>query len=194
MEKLDAIDTALLGLYKRADTAENALRGFIDIAPDMEDEINKLIDQVNLNIDISLKLMQENNFEAIEQVMQTEMESIQSIYDLIRQPIIYDLTPGLLIAIAVRYDYSFQSMHINRGGYPHDSLSQKQKNLLRIAQYYWEMYIDDTIGGIFNGDQIVEEITGTGFYRPELENVYMAMATPDALVEIDAIMKELDDE
>lgn len=86
---------------------------------------------------------------------------------------IFEVTPGLLISMAIRYDHSF-------GMEDWFAISAKNKRPL----YEKQIDILDKVAEIYradgNGDvQLIEEMTGEGFYRPDLESSYVNMATPE---------------
>lgn len=86
---------------------------------------------------------------------------------------IFEVTPGLLISMAIRYDHSF-------GMEDWFGVSEKNKRPL----YEKQINILDKVAEIYRADgnedvQLIEEMTGSGFYRPELEGSYINMATPE---------------
>lgn len=84
---------------------------------------------------------------------------------------ILPLTPGLLISMALRDDHSFG---ILMQPFETGTLEAKQKK--RISEAF-EIY---KAGGADNR-QLIEEMTGQGFYRLDLEGSYQNMATAEAL-------------
>lgn len=77
------------------------------------------------------------------------------------------ISPGLLISMAIRHDHSF-GMQFQHG------LEEKQINLIyKMAELY-------KIREDLTDRQLLEEITGEGFYSFEREHIYREWATPAA--------------
>lgn len=104
---------------------------------------------------------------------------------------ILPLTAGLLISMAKRYDHSFgfnpASMVIFSSG---ETLIDKQIRLIRTAATYYKNLENSREGEIYKdpfSNQLLEEMTGEGFYKPELEDDYKSKATRAALNEAEQI-------
>lgn len=67
---------------------------------------------------------------------------------------------GLLISMALRYDHSLG----DRSYYTH--------NIQPFSKITWERKMNDTINLM---RQVYEEVSGNGFYKPELEEKYTSI-------------------
>lgn len=82
------------------------------------------------------------------------------------------ISPGLLISMAIRFDHSFG---VHAGVFDtYETLEEKQVSLLDLmAKFYSGL---ETTGG-----QIMEEMTGEGFYSFDKEHVYRNIPTLEGL-------------
>ncbi len=92
------------------------------------------------------------------------------------------LTPGLLISMGIRYDHSFG---ISMGMFDaHSSLESKQIDILnKVLEYYSRRHEIANSAKPGTETQLLEEMTGTGFYSPEREDWYRETATASGLAE-----------
>lgn len=107
------------------------------------------------------------------------------------QSVILPLTPGLLISMAMRLDHSFG---ISMGMFEKEDLSTKQVNRLNDVIPYYRRRLQITNSATGTDAQLGEEVSGRGFYKPDREDWYQGMATPEGLAEAVRLCEEYDDE
>ncbi len=106
-------------------------------------------------------------------------------------PVIFPITPGLLISMAMRLDHSFG---VSLGIFEDEDLPTKQVKLLNEVIPYYRRRLQITNSATGTDAQLGEEISGQGFYRPEREDQYQGMATPEGLAEAVRLSEEYSDE
>jgi hypothetical protein len=105
--------------------------------------------------------------------------------------LIFPLTPGLLISMAMRLDHSFG---ISMGMFEDEDLPTKQVNRLNDVIPYYRRRLQITNSATGTDAQLGEEISGQGFYQPGREDQYQGMATPEGLAEAVRLCEEYSDE
>lgn len=113
---------------------------------------------------------------------------------------VLEITPGLLISMAIRLDHSF-GLRNNNPFWGNEETAEehadRQIKLIReVALSYKKIksLINETTWdykrSTVEDRQLAEEMTCTGYYKPDLELVYRGWATDDALLEALRIARE----
>lgn len=173
--------TVSLAIFARAEEANKVLDKLLGQAPERADDISALRDALEENIDVAHALMAENKFAEMIDLLEDDMMNIEKLYREIHSPVL-PLTPGLLVSMALRYDYSFSTILLRQPDDPeNETLEEKQIRLLFEVFSFWQNRKEIIGMEVDLFEELMSfEMTGNGNYRPENENVYKALSTATA--------------